>query len=325
MKKNITPVFLFSLPRSGSTLLQRVLMSHIDIASIAEPWILLPFIYSYKTGGVLSEYGHRTSSSTISEFINNLPNKEKDYHELLGEFISSLYEKQCFNNEKYFLDKTPRYYNIIPEIVKVFPDAKFIFLFRNPVHVMSSMLDTWSEGNLRRLYAYDRDLNYGFKSLSSNYEKMKQKSYALRYEDFVKDPETITNDVCDYLNIPFDHKMLSNFSSQDLKGKEGDPTGGNLYKSINIKPMDKWKNIFNTKFRKKVVINYINSIDEQIFQIQGYNKIDILTDVNNLKVGHAGFFSDRLDYLFSKLVQFFKLNIWFLKHTSVWANNKYLS
>ena len=38
-----SPIFLFSLPRSGSTLLQRVLMSHKDIASVAEPWLMLPF------------------------------------------------------------------------------------------------------------------------------------------------------------------------------------------------------------------------------------------------------------------------------------------
>ena len=50
------PIFVFSLPRSGSTLLQRVLMSHNDISSVAEPWILLPQIYSLKKEGTLSEY-----------------------------------------------------------------------------------------------------------------------------------------------------------------------------------------------------------------------------------------------------------------------------
>jgi len=34
--------FLISLPRAGSTLLQRLLMAHSGIASCGEPWLALP-------------------------------------------------------------------------------------------------------------------------------------------------------------------------------------------------------------------------------------------------------------------------------------------
>ena len=49
-----SPIFIFSLPRAGSTLLQRVLMGHPEIASIAEPWLLLPLMYVQKEHGVLA-------------------------------------------------------------------------------------------------------------------------------------------------------------------------------------------------------------------------------------------------------------------------------
>jgi hypothetical protein len=35
-------VFLISLPRAGSTLLQRLLMGHPLVASCGEPWLALP-------------------------------------------------------------------------------------------------------------------------------------------------------------------------------------------------------------------------------------------------------------------------------------------
>ena len=40
----VKPVFIFSLPRSGSTLLQRVLTGHSEISSFAEPHFLLPLV-----------------------------------------------------------------------------------------------------------------------------------------------------------------------------------------------------------------------------------------------------------------------------------------
>ena len=65
------PIFIFSLPRAGSTLIQRVLMSNKDICSVAEPWILLPQIYALKGEGSLSEYSSLTSFIAMSDFVNS--------------------------------------------------------------------------------------------------------------------------------------------------------------------------------------------------------------------------------------------------------------
>ncbi|MBA3701438.1 MAG: sulfotransferase [Rubrobacteraceae bacterium] len=43
-----TPLFLLSLPRSGSTLAQRFLAAHDAIATASEPWILLPYFYTLR-------------------------------------------------------------------------------------------------------------------------------------------------------------------------------------------------------------------------------------------------------------------------------------
>lgn len=320
-----SPIFIFSLPRSGSTLLQRVLMSHENITSVAEPWLLLPFSYAYKKEGVLSEYGHNIAYSAFEDFINNLPNKENDYYEALGAFAQNLYEKQCGNNEMYFLDKTPRYIYIIPQIVKIFPDAKFIFLFRNPVHVMSSMIQTWCDGRFKQMYVYERDLNYGPKALSEGYELLRDKAYAIQYEEYVTNPKKYTKEICEYLEIDFDKDMLSSFSSQDTKGRMGDPTGVKEYKSVDKRSLDKWKKTFNTKFRQNYIKNYIESIDESILLTQGYSKKEIMEDIENLQALSSKSLHDRIDVVYSNLVQIIKPNIWFGNSTKVWAKNRYLS
>lgn len=317
-----SPIFLFSLPRSGSTLLQKVLMSHKDIASVAEPWLMLPFSYAYKKEGIITEYAHYESYIAFEDFINNLPNKEDDYYQALSTFVNILYEKQCLNNEKYFLDKTPRYYYIIPEIAKVFPDAKFIFLFRNPIHVMSSMVQTWSDNRFKKMYAFERDVNYGPKALTNGYELLKGKAYALQYEEYVLDPEKYTKEICEYLEIDFDENMLSSFAVQDTKGRMGDPTGIKNYNSISPESLEKWKKTFCSNFRKHFLIRYINTMDENVLKIQGYDKNTILNEVNKLPVQYNSFIQDSIDLFYSSLIKNIKKSIYPGKSFKVWRDNK---
>ncbi len=320
-----SPIFLFSLPRSGSTLLQRVLMTHKDIASVAEPWLMLPFCYAYKEGGVLTEYAHNHCYSAFEDFINNLPDKENNYYEELGAFANILYEKQCLNDEKYFLDKTPRYYNIIPEIVKSFPYAKFIFLFRNPIHVMSSMIQTWSNGNLKNLREYGRDLNHGPKALSDGYKLLKDKAYGIKFEEYVINPEKYTKEICEYLDIIYDENMLSDFATQDTIGRMGDTIGIKEYKTVNTKPLDKWKKTFNTAYRQKLIKDYLQSMEESVLKTQGYNKIEILNEIKSLKVTNRRFIKDMLHNTYSGSVRYINPNTWFGRSNKKWTKDSFLS
>ena len=65
MSSEVRPVFILSLPRAGSTLLQRMLNVHPEIASTVEPWILLPFLSSLREGGYVSGVGHATMLKAV--------------------------------------------------------------------------------------------------------------------------------------------------------------------------------------------------------------------------------------------------------------------
>ena len=67
------PVFLFSLPRSGSTLVQRLIAGHPEVATTSEPWVLLPLLYTMRRPGAFTEYGHRTAVRAIDDFTGQLP------------------------------------------------------------------------------------------------------------------------------------------------------------------------------------------------------------------------------------------------------------
>ena len=142
----IRPIFVLSLPRSGSTLVQRVLAAHDEIATAAEPWLLLPHGYALHERGMAAEYTQPIAARAIQEFVHHLPNGEADYWTAMRGFVLELYAKASGPEATYFLDKTPRYHYVTAELFQLFPDAKVIFLWRNPLAVVASIVDTWAKG-----------------------------------------------------------------------------------------------------------------------------------------------------------------------------------
>ena len=72
-------IFLFSLPRSGSTLLQRLIASHPQVATVSEPWLVLPYLYTLRGRGIYAEFDYKTSSTAIQDFCEELPNGPEEY------------------------------------------------------------------------------------------------------------------------------------------------------------------------------------------------------------------------------------------------------
>ena len=59
-------IFIISQPRAGSTLLQRMLSGHPDIATAAEPWLLLHPLYGLRQHGIQAEYNSQWAFKAVS-------------------------------------------------------------------------------------------------------------------------------------------------------------------------------------------------------------------------------------------------------------------
>ena len=101
---DIKPLFIFSMPRSGSTLLQRLLACHEKISTAMEPWVLIPYLYTLKEEGVYSEYSHFLVTQAIDSFCDQLPNGQDDYLAEMRLFILRLYSKVADKNAKGYKD-----------------------------------------------------------------------------------------------------------------------------------------------------------------------------------------------------------------------------
>ena len=152
-------IFIISQPRAGSTLLQRMLSGHPDIATAAEPWLLLHPLYGLRQHGIQAEYNSQWAFKAVRAFLAEHADGAETYRDGLRAFAATVYGAALARQGKrIFLDKTPRYYFIIPELRTLFPQASVILLLRNPLAVLHSILTTWVKGDWPRLAQHAADL-----------------------------------------------------------------------------------------------------------------------------------------------------------------------
>jgi hypothetical protein len=276
------PLFIFSRTRSGSTLLQRVLGSYDEVATVTEPYLLLPYVYTLRERGAVADYVHSFAVQGIEDFCNELPGGVDDYWHEVRELVLGLYERAAGSHTRdrpirYFLDKTPPYFLIIEEIMRLFPDGKFVFLWRNPLSQLASMLQLqdgrWSPAHFRVI------LFEGIELLTRAYRRHADSVCAVRYEDLISGDSAHWRRLAKYLNLEFDPRSLSQFTDVQLRGRGGDPTGVHLYSSLSTDPLTKWQETLNNPVRKAWCRRYLRWIGRERLELMGYDLDALLADV----------------------------------------------
>jgi len=265
-------IFLLSLPRSGSTMTQKILGAHSEIYTCSEPWLLLNPLSGIKGQGTWANYNHTLATKASQEFINNIPDGGKEiYYKSLRncycELYSSYLEKE---NKSHFLDKTPRYYNILPELLNIFPRAKVILLYRNPLATLVSIIDTWVKPGLSQFSAYRNDLIDGVDILSKHsldYENV----IKVTYENLIAYPEETIGALCDYIELPFEQSMLDYGVINGSKWSLGDQDTVYSMTEPNSKYQNKWIEKLSDPDIWHIACQYMEFIGKEKFESLGYD------------------------------------------------------
>lgn len=305
---NITPIFLFSPPRSGSTLLQRMIAAHDEVATESEGWLLLPLFYLTRGEAFFAEYGGHLAKIGIAELFNRIPEGEDLYRKNVADMAVQLFSKLARNKEKYFLEKTPRYHLIVNEIIESFPNAKFIFLWRNPLSIVSSIISTWGGGRWN-LYRNKIDLYRGMENLTEAFEKNKSRALGVQYEALIRDTDEQMKRIMDYLELSPDKYNKNNFLNIKLSGTWGDPTGTREYREISTEPLEKWKTSLNSPFRKYWCRRYLGWIGNNRLNTMGYDLQHLQRELSGIKTTPRLIISDLARMLYGLVFAFIDIPI----------------
>jgi hypothetical protein len=275
-------VFILSAPRSGSTLLQRILASHSCVATTSEPWVLLPLL-SPMVADLPAQSGREPLiQAAVNDFVRELPRDRADYRAAVRTFALELYGKLSPPPATHFVDKTPLYHLIVDEVVNTFPDGKFIFLFRNPLSVLASSIELFDDGRWE-VARYHMALFQSFADLVPAWQRYQDRAIKVRYEDLVAGEESRWRALTDYLELSWESEMLDSFSDVRLRGRMGDVTGTRAYSALSTAPLTKWRETICNPLRRSWCLRYLRWLGRERLAIMGYD-IDELT----AELGSAG-------------------------------------
>jgi hypothetical protein len=137
------PVFIVSPPRSGSTLLFETLARAPDLYTVGG-----------ESHGIIEGYGPLNMGAR--GYASNRLTAEDAAAEiaaiLRARFYTQLRDRQNRRPSAApvrMLEKTPKNALRIPFLARVFPEARFVYLHREPREVMASMIEAWRSGRFR--------------------------------------------------------------------------------------------------------------------------------------------------------------------------------
>ncbi len=251
--------FILGRPRSGTTLLRTLFDAHPNAAVPLE----CAFIVN-----MAQKYGHikMWDSQTLLSYYDDLQTHIKfdtwnmDLEKLKiallqceGSFtfqqlckVVYLEYKSVFHKEEIKLigDKNPVYATYTNKLLKMFPDAKFIHLVRDPRDNIISLKNVDFEGPFSALLAYR--WKHSAEKLFKIKKKNPEKFYTIRYEDLAKEPQKYYAEMCQFLGLPYHDKVFDFYKKQDeaLKLFNNDKVmkyHKSLLSPINVSKIDLWK------------------------------------------------------------------------------------
>ncbi|MEO3810541.1 sulfotransferase [Sphaerisporangium sp. B11E5] len=185
----VSPIFILSPVRSGSTLLRAVLNAH--------PALHAP--HELHVRRLTVGFG----TSLAEKAMDALGHNQADLEHLLWDRV--LHRELVRSGKQYIVDKTPANAFAYQRISTCWPDARFVFLLRHPASIAKS----WHEASPTKRTPEEAALD------ALRYMKAVERARAalpgltVRYEDLTADPETVTRSICDFLSLPWEPGMLT--------------------------------------------------------------------------------------------------------------------
>ncbi len=220
------PIFIIGNPRSGTTLLRLMLTCHSMISIPPEGGWLIQLYSKYRKVTIDDQEMIRTMVTDL--FLTPKIEGWQLDHSLLMKtveenvpvdypgFANQIYRHYANRDGKTrWGDKNNFYLHHIGKINQMFPDAMFLHIIRDGRDVACSYRDL---SETRGLYAptlpnsvciaaYDWKKN--IETIRRDFKHIaKERTFTLRYEDLVRQPTNILQDVCSFLGEDYDDNML---------------------------------------------------------------------------------------------------------------------
>ncbi|MEC7984392.1 MAG: sulfotransferase [Myxococcota bacterium] len=280
-------VFLLSAPRSGSTLLMRILNATSEVYARSEPHIFPPLAHlGFWECVDTAPYDQLQAQQAMRDIVQEFSDGEEGYYRACRAYTDHLYRRILMQTDKrYFLDKTPANALVLPFIQRVYPRAKYIVLTRHPAAILSSYAHSFFDGDYHAAHTFNPILSRYIPVLSDLIRSGMSNVQVVSYEQVVREPENTLAKLSEFMNISFEADAL-NYQKESVSEGLGDPIGVQKHQRPVTNSVDKWVAEFrDNAFPKSIVDAQLKGVSDIALETFGY-PIDSLWDA--LSTGEEG-------------------------------------
>jgi hypothetical protein len=213
------PIFVIGCPRSGTTLLQVMLQSHRRIAVPPETRYLMP---AYRDRARFGDLCDPASRLELARTIT-ADRKFRDYGldrkaavqrivaapPTLGSAVEAVHLAYArLHGKQRWGDKRPGYFQDLPAIIRMFPDAQIVHLVRDGRDCVASLkrMSWFREDSVAAMVLWVR----ATEAADRAGRRLPADSFhELRYEDLVTDPDAVLRRLCAFLGEDYDPAMAA--------------------------------------------------------------------------------------------------------------------
>ncbi|MGE4073191.1 MAG: sulfotransferase [Lysobacterales bacterium] len=205
-KRDLTPIFVVGMHRSGTTLIERIIGGHSQVAAAGET-------YEFPTQLRLAS-GRYTSAVVDEAMVRD--RVSYDYQAMGEGFLAGMRWRS--RNKAFVTDKLPSNFLNIGFIAQALPHARFIHVCRDPIDTGLSNLRTLFTAACP--YSYDQlefvDYYREYQALMQHWQQLfPGRILDVRYEDVVADALGAAQRMAEFCGLPFEPGMVEIERSDD--------------------------------------------------------------------------------------------------------------
>ena len=268
-------IFILGVPRSGTSLLARMINAHPEIGVPQESHIYNHFFDIRPLYGDLAELRNQerllldivtlgfvrnwSPSADVNDAISKIAGP--GFGAVFDALMSSWAQRQ---GKSSWGEKTPSHIDYIDPILRDFPQAKLIHIVRDPRDVCLSMIR--ARFGPKNPFAAAKAWKRYVKKTEAIEERYATTGVVeIRYEDLLADPPAILKHVCSSVGVDYSESMLRYYD--DANPYNTDVTNLiNLQKPVITNNSGKWK-----RHLKKEAVKTIEAVTGHSMSKYGYN------------------------------------------------------
>lgn len=234
-------MFVTGASRSGTTLLAQIMGKHSEVAGLREMQYFGEFwdprrgpqtpgpaerkeavaaLFERQEKGIVAAAGRLSSDPAVDRLVDSL-GPDADSAEVFAACVAAFAAR---TGKHIPCEQTPRNIYYAAELLRAYPNARFVHLVRDPRGVMASQKFRWRRralmsdpGAMRRTQQWRTWVNYHPYSVAQLWSLATRLALRLsdhprfkliRFEDLLREPEATVEGICNFLGIDFQNAML---------------------------------------------------------------------------------------------------------------------